>query len=141
MRRAATHLGMAPPIRSCLAAMAIVLFASCQRVDEPSLPSVRSAAAHDTPEVVTTRGGIEMVEIPAGRFTMGSSGGEADEEPAHEVRVDAFLLGHLRYLVGPESSELPSGAVEYPHSRSYLVSLPQSILYGDNNLLVVIRAL
>ncbi len=44
---------------------------------------------------------LEMVEIPAGRFTMGSPKDEEDrsddEGPQHEVSVDSFLMG--RYLV------------------------------------------
>ena len=44
------------------------------------------------PEVVKTRSGIEMVRIPAGRFTMGSSSGKEDEAPIREVRINAFLM-------------------------------------------------
>jgi len=33
-----------------------------------------------------------MVLIPAGRFTMGDDDGEDDETPAHEVKLDAFLM-------------------------------------------------
>ena len=31
-----------------------------------------------------------MVLVPAGEFTMGSSTGDSDERPAHQVYVDAF---------------------------------------------------
>lgn len=34
-----------------------------------------------------------MVELPGGRFTMGSEGGEKDERPAHEVDVPPFAIG------------------------------------------------
>ncbi len=33
-----------------------------------------------------------MILIPAGRFTLGSDGGDADQRPAHEVELDAFLM-------------------------------------------------
>jgi len=33
-----------------------------------------------------------MVLVPAGEFTMGSTTGDADEQPAHLVHVDAFLI-------------------------------------------------
>ncbi|HSQ51752.1 MAG TPA: formylglycine-generating enzyme family protein [Nitrospiraceae bacterium] len=33
-----------------------------------------------------------MVLVPAGEFTMGSTMGDADEQPAHLVHVDAFLI-------------------------------------------------
>jgi formylglycine-generating enzyme required for sulfatase activity len=44
------------------------------------------------PPTVTTRGGIAMVLVPAGSFTMGSVAGNPDEAPPHRVSVDAFLL-------------------------------------------------
>ncbi|HRV91256.1 MAG TPA: SUMF1/EgtB/PvdO family nonheme iron enzyme [Anaerolineae bacterium] len=34
----------------------------------------------------------DMIEIPAGRFLMGSETGEPDESPEHEVYVDAFYM-------------------------------------------------
>jgi formylglycine-generating enzyme required for sulfatase activity len=36
--------------------------------------------------------GNEMVLIPAGPFAMGAGDGEADEQPPHEVYVDAFYM-------------------------------------------------
>ena len=33
-----------------------------------------------------------MALVPAGEFTMGSSTGDADEQPAHLIHVDAFLI-------------------------------------------------
>ena len=42
--------------------------------------------------MITTKSGIEMVRIPAGRLTMGSSSGKEDEAPVREVRIDAFLM-------------------------------------------------
>jgi len=46
----------------------------------------------ETPEVITTPGGFEMVLIAAGSFPMGSASREDDEAPVHEVRLDAFLM-------------------------------------------------
>jgi acetoin utilization deacetylase AcuC-like enzyme len=45
-----------------------------------------------TPPVITTAGGVQMVLIPAGTFRMGSAGGQPDQQPIHEVRLDAFLI-------------------------------------------------
>ena len=36
---------------------------------------------------------IEMVYIPAGAFIMGNDHGPDDEDPAHEVALDAFYIG------------------------------------------------
>jgi len=45
-----------------------------------------------SPVILATKSGLEMVLVPAGRFTMGSDKGKDDERPAHEVRLDAFLI-------------------------------------------------
>ncbi len=39
---------------------------------------------------------IEMVYIPAGTFIMGSDTGGEDENPAHEVSLDAFYIGKFK---------------------------------------------
>jgi len=44
------------------------------------------------PVEVLTKSGIEMVYLPGGQFTMGSSQGNPDEAPPHQVRVSAFLM-------------------------------------------------
>ncbi len=41
---------------------------------------------------VETRPLTELVEIPAGPFTMGRDGGPADESPAHQVDLPAYLI-------------------------------------------------
>ena len=42
----------------------------------------------------------EMVIIPAGRFTMGSSDGDADEKPPHSVNVRSFAMGKYEVTQG-----------------------------------------
>jgi formylglycine-generating enzyme required for sulfatase activity len=42
--------------------------------------------------VVKGKSGVEMVLIHAGDFQMGSNHGQPDEQPAHRVHVDAFLM-------------------------------------------------
>jgi formylglycine-generating enzyme required for sulfatase activity len=44
------------------------------------------------PPTITSKGGIEMVLIPAGTFQMGNPRGKEDEKSMHTVRVDAFLM-------------------------------------------------
>ncbi|RDC56550.1 formylglycine-generating enzyme family protein [Pedobacter chinensis] len=36
---------------------------------------------------------FDMQAVPAGKFQMGSKAGKADEQPAHEVKLDAFWIG------------------------------------------------
>ena len=62
-----------------------VLGASCKKADRPG-------PIAGAPQAITTKSGIEMVLVPAGKFRMGSSSGEADEAPIHEVQIDAFLM-------------------------------------------------
>jgi formylglycine-generating enzyme required for sulfatase activity len=49
-----------------------------------------------SPTVSERRTGMTLVEVPSGRFTMGSPGGEAGRRPdetQHDVTLDAFFLG------------------------------------------------
>ncbi len=41
---------------------------------------------------ITGKDGAPMVLVPAGRFTMGSNDGSADEKPQREVELDAFYI-------------------------------------------------
>jgi len=41
---------------------------------------------------VVTSSGIEMVSLPGGEFTMGSTSGNPDESPAHKVKLSPFLM-------------------------------------------------
>ena len=70
-----------------------LLATSCERVEQPD-------AAGKTPEIITTKAGVEMVQIPAGWFEMGSRDGQPDESPVHRVWIDAFLMD--RYEVTQE---------------------------------------
>ena len=50
------------------------------------------AAEAVAPKVMKTADGTEMVLIPAGSFTKGSSSGYDDAKPPHKVAVDAFWM-------------------------------------------------
>ena len=45
-----------------------------------------------SPVAIASVSGIEMIALPGGEFRMGSDQGNADEAPAHQVRVGAFLI-------------------------------------------------
>ena len=36
--------------------------------------------------------GVEMVSLPGGEFMMGSNNGNADEAPAHKIKISGFLI-------------------------------------------------
>jgi rhamnose transport system permease protein len=48
-----------------------------------------TAAPTPTPDL---RPEVEMVEVPAGAFTMGDNGGDPKEAPAHEVNLPTFYM-------------------------------------------------
>jgi formylglycine-generating enzyme len=85
---------------------------------------------------MTTSTGIEMVRAPGGEFLMGDSGGEADERPAHTVRVSEFWIDanevtqkSFEALIGRKPAKFPgpdrpvervswSDAIQYCNARS-----------------------
>jgi sulfatase modifying factor 1 len=69
----------------CLLLLVFLIGSACQRVD-------RSVPALETPEIIVTEGGVEMVLVPGGRFTMGNDNGEPDQGPTHDVKITPFLM-------------------------------------------------
>jgi len=63
----------------------VLLGLCCKKSEEP-------ISGCTAPEVVTTKSGLEMVLVPAGRFEMGSHSGQTDQSPVHTVWVGAFLM-------------------------------------------------
>jgi formylglycine-generating enzyme required for sulfatase activity len=70
-----------------VAAVFVALLGGCQQ----RAGSGGSASAGDGRPVVT-KAGIEMVSLPGGEFTMGTSDGNDDEAPPHQVAVSPFLI-------------------------------------------------
>lgn len=66
--------------------------------------------APEASAIVKTAGGVEMVQIPAGWFVMGSSNGGADEQPAHRVWIDAFLMDRCEITQGQYDKLVPTGS-------------------------------
>ena len=67
-----------------------LLTVGCAPADRPA--GETGAVAASSPEEVTTKTGIEMVLVPAGRFTMGDNDGEDDEKPARPIHLSAFYI-------------------------------------------------
>jgi acetoin utilization deacetylase AcuC-like enzyme/formylglycine-generating enzyme required for sulfatase activity len=74
--------------RECALLGLLALGAACQKVDRTAPATVPA----QSPTVVVTDSGIEMVLIPAGRFVMGRDGAAPEQGPAHDVQIDAFLM-------------------------------------------------
>ncbi len=70
--------------------------------------------------------GMVMVYVPKGVFTMGSSLGDADEQPVHEVYVDAFWLDQNEVTNTMYSRFSPSRSGRQPVSN---VSWEQAAAY------------
>ncbi|MHC4405541.1 MAG: formylglycine-generating enzyme family protein, partial [Planctomycetota bacterium] len=87
-------------VTAMLALGMMVCLASCRKADQAAPVDETSSPASAKPEVATTETGFEIVLIPAGRFRMGSSGGEADEAPPHDLSLEAFWMD--RYEVTQE---------------------------------------
>ena len=72
-----------------------------------------------------------MVLIPAGSFRMGSSGGSPDQQPVHEVALDAFLMD--RYEVTQEQytqlAPLNGSHFKGPHRPVEMISWADAALY------------
>ncbi len=63
-------------------------------VPVPALALPKGFKATDRPgEVLNERDGAILIHASAGKFTMGDAQGDEDEQPPHEVELDAFLLG------------------------------------------------
>jgi formylglycine-generating enzyme required for sulfatase activity len=57
-------------------------------------PSLTNSSSSTLPHSRTNQTGIEFVLIPAGSFMMGSTNGDANEKPVHQVTISqAFYMG------------------------------------------------
>ena len=94
-----------------------------------------STSTVQTLPTITTKGGIEMVLIPAGSFEMGNQAGREEEKPVHKVWIDSFLmdrhevtqaeyekLGKLEAFPNPshfKGADLPVEQVTWPQAARY----------------------
>jgi len=86
--------------------------------DAPGSAGAAAGVALRGPVEVVTKSGIEMVYLPGGQFMMGSSQGNADEAPPHQVRVSGFLMD--KYEVTQEmfaKVQLPNPSRWQDHPR------------------------
>ena len=87
-------------VRAPLALAVMLALSSCQKSGSDTKTVETSAPASATapgspplaPVEIVTKSGIEMVFLPGGEFVMGTSQGDADEGPAHKVKLSAFMI-------------------------------------------------
>jgi formylglycine-generating enzyme required for sulfatase activity len=116
-------IGARVRLTTAVAGFLVITLAGCQRVSPNRTPA-------EAPPTFTTKGGVEMVLIPAGSFEMGSRGNKDDALP-HRVSIDAFLMD--RYEVTQEEYQrqsLPNPShFKGPKLPVEQVTWPQAALY------------
>ena len=100
-----------------------LLSAGCQRPDSPS--------AEEALQTITTKGGIEMVLIPAGTFSMGCRDGPKEASAVHQVTIASFWMDRCEttqadyerlgfpnpsHFKGPD---LPVEQINWPQAATY----------------------
>ena len=74
-------------------------------------PESQATAEHHAPS---------MVLVPAGEFTMGSTTGDADERPVHQVYVAAFFMDKYQVSVGQYAKFLEATSQAAPPDWSVM---------------------
>ena len=62
--------------------------------------SAMAAEGAESASKTLERAGIEFVSVPGGCYPMGTSNGNSDEKPVHEVCVSSFLMGKYEITQG-----------------------------------------
>ena len=81
-----------------LSAVAVLLTACGKSGSNTATENKSTGAGADAkagasqPVPVTTKSGVGMISLPGGEFVMGDDHGNADEAPAHKVKLTPFLM-------------------------------------------------
>jgi formylglycine-generating enzyme required for sulfatase activity len=104
-----------------------------QQLREKSSQSQHGASANLLKQEGLTAGAgqtsgqeMPMALVPAGEFIMGSQGGAADEQPAHRVSVDTFLMDKYEVSVGQYAKFLEATSLEAPPDWN-IMNQPQNL--------------
>ena len=87
-------------VRFFASAVAVLLLSGCEKSDsnanDQSPSGTRGAKqTSNGATTLTTKSGVEMIALPGGEFVMGNDHGNADEVPAHKVKLSPFLIDKL----------------------------------------------
>jgi len=117
-------------ILTCVILISGVLWITCQRDSNQNNSSAKAGDVITDPPL-----NIEMNFIPAGTFVMGNDHGPDDENPTHEVTLDAFYIGKYvvtqkqwKEIMGknpshPVGDKLPVVNVSWEQSQEYVERL------------------
>jgi len=87
---------------------------------EPTIvPTATSAPTPAPGEIlVSATDGMEMAYVPSGDFSMGSLAGTMDEQPVHDVYLDAYWIDRTEVTNGMYSQCVQAGACLKPYNQS-----------------------
>ncbi len=77
---------------------------------------------------ITDSKGVVMRLVPAGEFTMGSDNGDSDEQPVHQVFLDAYYMDTYEVTNVLYEACVNAGVCDSPHETS---SYTYSSYYGN----------
>jgi formylglycine-generating enzyme required for sulfatase activity len=81
-----------------------------------------------SPTETTDTKGVSMIYVPEGEFTMGNENGDKDQQPVHQVYLDAFYIDKYEVTNALYKACVDEGACTIPRR---LNSSTRSSYYGD----------
>ena len=132
-RKAAQEAAAAEKARKAAASAAAAAAAAETARKAADAKAAGTKAAGTKPATVETfkdcDGCPEMIALAPGTFTMGSSGGDVSEKPAHTVKINySFAVSRFEVTVAEWKACLAAGACEYLPNRKGMTAT--SPVYG-----------
>ena len=87
-------------------------------------PTAEPTPVYEITTMIAEKDGMEMVYVLAGAFTMGSNDGDSDEQPMHEVVLDAYWMDKYEVTNAQYSQCVTDGSCGKPSNTGY---------FADNN--------
>lgn len=112
--------------------------------DESATPTTEVTAATRPPTEIATETisallpeirdekGVEMVLVPQGDFLMGSDQGEPDEQPPHNLFLDAFYIDKFEVTNRLYKACVDDVRCEPPRQTYFFAESPNRIYYGNS---------
>jgi eukaryotic-like serine/threonine-protein kinase len=95
----------------------IVLFVAistgCAQANSSGAPTLEPGSTLDSP-----KDGMTMIYVPAGDFLMGSEKGLTDEQPQHEVHLDAYWIDQTEVTNGMYRECVREGECKSPYATA-----------------------